>query len=197
MTLVNGVVLFPGSGSSSTHSSLITMEEALAPLPVARVDFPYRKAGKSFPDKAPVLVQCVKDEVRAFASSLGVETSSLVIGGRSMGGRMCSMAVADETDPLTVAGLVLVSYPLHPPKKPDARRIEHLPNVDVPTLCVSGTKDDFGTPEELQEAFDVVRSRVTWCWIENARHELARKDADVAIVVRDWVASLSASNQRD
>jgi predicted alpha/beta-hydrolase family hydrolase len=173
------------------------MEEALVPLPVARVDFPYRKAGKSFPDKAPVLVQCVKDEVRAFASSLGVETSSLVIGGRSMGGRMCSMAVADEDDPLTVAGLILVSYPLHPPKKSDARRIEHLPNVDVPTLCVSGTKDDFGMPEELQEAFDVVRSRVTWSWIENARHELARKDADVAIVVRDWVASLSSSNQPD
>ena len=89
MSHVAGVVLFPGSGSSSTHSSLLAMEHALSPLPVARVDFPYRKAGKSFPDKAPVLVQCVKNEVREFAASLGVATSSLVIGGRSMGGRMC------------------------------------------------------------------------------------------------------------
>lgn len=197
MTPIQGVVLFPGSGSSSTHSSLLAMEQALAPLPVARVDFPYRKAGKSFPDKAPVLVQCVKDEVRAFAASLGVETSSLVIGGRSMGGRMCSMAVADVNDPLDVAGLVLVSYPLHPPKKPDALRIEHLPRVNVPTLCVSGTKDDFGTPEELINAFQVVSATVTWSWIENARHELARKDAEVAGLVRDWIQVFSASNQQD
>lgn len=173
------------------------MEQGLVPLPVSRADFPYRKAGKSFPDKAPVLVQCVKDEVRAFAASLGVETSSLVIGGRSMGGRMCSMAVADVDDPLEVAGLVLVSYPLHPPRKPDALRIEHLPRVCVPTLCISGTKDEFGTQEELSDAFEVVPATVTWSWIENARHELARKDANVAAIVGDWVRFLSASNQPD
>lgn len=192
MTRVSGVVLFPGSGSSSSHSSLIALEDALSPLPVARVDFPYRKVGKSFPDKAPVLVQCVKDEVRAFAASLGVATSSLVIGGRSMGGRMCSMAVADEEDALDVAGLVLVSYPLHPPKKPDALRVEHLPRVAVPTLCVSGTKDDFGTPSELEAAFSVVPGNVTWSWVENARHELARKDDVVASIVNEWVLTLSA-----
>jgi hypothetical protein len=59
-----GLVLFPGAGSSALHAALIAIEQAVAPLPVARIDFPYRKAGKKFPDKAPVLVQCVKDEVR-------------------------------------------------------------------------------------------------------------------------------------
>ena len=191
MSHIAGVVLFPGSGSSSTHSSLLAMEHALSPLPVSRVDFPYRKAGKSFPDKAPVLVQCVKDEVRAFAASLGVATSSLVIGGRSMGGRMCSMAVADNNDPLEVAALVLVSYPLHPPKKPNNLRIEHLPNIRVRTLCVSGTKDDFGTPNELTTSFAVVPADVSWNWIENARHELARKDEVVAETVAMWVTSLT------
>ena len=191
MSHIAGVVLFPGSGSSSTHSSLLAMEHALSPLPVLRVDFPYRKAGKSFPDKAPVLVQCVKDEVRAFAASLGVATSSLVIGGRSMGGRMCSMAVADNNDPLEVAALVLVSYPLHPPKKPNNLRIEHLPNIRVRTLCVSGTKDDFGTPNELTTSFAVVPADVSWNWIENARHELARKDDVVAETVATWVTSLT------
>ncbi len=191
MSHIAGVVLFPGSGSSSTHSSLLAMEHALSPLPVSRVDFPYRKAGKSFPDKAPVLVQCVKDEVRAFAASLGVATSSLVIGGRSMGGRMCSMAVADNNDPLEVAALVLVSYPLHPPKKPNNLRIEHLPNIRVRTLCVSGTKDDFGTPDELTTAFAVVPADLTWNWIEKARHELARKDEVVAETVATWVSSLT------
>jgi predicted alpha/beta-hydrolase family hydrolase len=166
------------------------MENALAPLPAARIDFPYRKAGKSFPDKAPVLVQCVKDEVRAFAESLGVTTNELVIGGRSMGGRMCSMAVADEVDPLEVAGLVLVSYPLHPPKKPDNLRIQHLPQLRTQTLCISGTRDDFGTPEELTSAFTVSPANVQWQWIENARHELARKDEVVAAIAAQWISSL-------
>ena len=166
------------------------MEDALSPLPVARHDFPYRLAGKPFPDKAPVLIACVKEHVRAFAESLGVSTSKIVIGGRSMGGRMCSMAVADYVDPLEVAGLVLVSYPLHPPKKPDALRIEHLPRVSVPTLCVSGTKDNFGTPEELETAFAVVVGDVTWSWIDNGRHELAKADAAVAQRIAAWVTTL-------
>ena len=187
---VAGVVLFPGAGSSAAHASLVAMENALSPTPVARVDFPYRRAGRRFPDKAPALVQCVRDEVRAFAASLGVGTERIVIGGRSMGGRMCSMAVADVDDPLVVAGLVLVSYPLHPPKKPDVLRTAHLPGVHVPTLCVSGTKDEFGSPEELQREFAVVPGPVEWRWIENARHELARKDLEVAAIAADWVAAL-------
>ncbi|NBQ99749.1 MAG: hypothetical protein EBT97_04725 [Actinobacteria bacterium] len=77
-----GVVLFPGSGSSSDHPSLVALEEALAPLPVARVDFPYRRQGRAFPDRAPVLLQCVRDEVRAFAASLGVPTSRLHVASR-------------------------------------------------------------------------------------------------------------------
>ena len=190
MTAVRGVVLFPGAGSSASHASLVSLEEALSPLPVLRVDFPYRKAGKSFPDKTPVLVECVKSEVRAFAESLGVSTEALVIGGRSMGGRMCSMANADENDPLLVAGLVLMSYPLHPPKKPENLRIEHLPRIASPVLAISGTKDNFGTPDELREAFTVVQTPVTWNFLENARHELQRKDDEIGAIVRDWVMRL-------
>lgn len=187
---VAGVVLFPGSGSSASHASLVAIENALAPLPVARIDFPYRKAGKSFPDKTPVLLQCVRDEVRAFADSLGVPTSQLVIGGRSMGGRMCSMAVADADDPLHVAGLVLMSYPLHPPGKPEKLRVEHLPGMTVPTLCISGTKDTFGTPEELRAAFSVVPGDVTWKFLENKRHELAKADDEIAGLISTWLSSL-------
>lgn len=166
------------------------MHDALAPIPVARHDFPYRLAGKPFPDKAPVLIASVKEHVRAFAESLGVSTSKIVIGGRSMGGRMCSMAIADEADPLEVAGLVLVSYPLHPPKKTEALRIEHLPRVTVPTLCVSGTKDNFGTPDELRDAFAVVPGDVSWSWVDDGRHELAKADADVAERIATWVTAL-------
>jgi predicted alpha/beta-hydrolase family hydrolase len=155
-----------------------------------RCDFPYRIAGKSFPDKTPVLIDSVRTHVRTYAKTLGVPTSSLVIGGRSMGGRMCSMAVADTDDPLDVAGVVLISYPLHPPKKPDNLRSEHLPRVTTPLLCVSGTKDNFGTPVEMNQAFAVVRGDVQWVWIENGRHELAGKDNDVATAVTQWVAQL-------
>ena len=196
MTQVAGVVLFPGAGTSASHSSLLALEDALLPLPVLRVDFSYRRAGKSFPDKAPVLVECVRTEVRAFAQSLGVPTTSLVIGGRSMGGRMCSMANADAHDPLLVAGLVLISYPLHPPKKPENLRVEHLPRVAAPVLCVSGTKDNFASPDELNIAFTVVPTNVQHEWIENARHELQNKDAQVAALVAQWVQGLSVFTEK-
>lgn len=191
MTQVGAVVLFPGSGSSSTHSSLTAIQTGLAPIPVVCCDFPYRLAGRSFPDKPPVLMQCVRDNVRATAESLGVPVSRIVIGGRSMGGRICSMVVADDEDPLAVAGLVLISYPLHPPGKPENLRTAHLGRITVPTLCVSGTKDSFGTPEELRAAFEAVPAKVQWSWVEGARHELARKDADVAARVSAWVAGLA------
>jgi len=185
--MVRGVVLFPGAGSSRDHVALVAIENQLNPLPVLRVDFPYRKAGKKFPDKAPVLVQYVKDEVHSFAKQIGCETSALVIGGRSMGGRMCTMANTDEQDPLVVAGLVCIGYPLHPPKKPDQLRTAHLPNVTAKTLFVSGTKDEFGTPAELQLAWSLLAQPPTNHFIENGRHELKGADEMVATIIAEWL----------
>jgi len=184
-----GVVLFPGAGSSADHPSLVAIEEALAPIPVLRVDFPYRRAGRRAPDRAPVLLACVRDEVRAFAKTLGVPTSRLVIGGRSMGGRMCSMAAADTDDRLKVAGLILVSYPLHPPAKPEKLRTEHLPGITVPTLCISGTKDTFGSPAELRRHFRRVKGDVTWSLIEKKGHDLKGCDDVIAATVSEWLKS--------
>lgn len=108
-----------------------------------------------------------------------------------MGGRMCSMAVADETDPLSVAGLVLIAYPLRPPRKPTAEpRTAHLPHVTVPVLCVSGTRDEFGSPDDLREAFSVVPAPVEFVFLDGKRHDLARADADVAEIVSGWVSRL-------
>ncbi|MFM9226737.1 MAG: alpha/beta family hydrolase [Actinomycetota bacterium] len=186
-----GVVLFPGAGTSADHSSLVALERALAPLPVARIDFHYRRAGKRAPDRAPVLIECVRTEVRAFADRLGVSTADLVIGGRSMGGRMCSMAVADADAPLAVRGLVCIAYPLAPPRTPDKPRIEHLPRITVPTLCVSGTKDEFGSPGALESAFAVVPGQVQFSWLEGKRHDLARCDDEVASRVARWINGLA------
>lgn len=183
--MVAGVVLFPGAGSSADHPSMRAMEAALAPTPVACVDFPYRRAGRRFPDPAPVLVECVVAEVEAFADRVGVSTREVVIGGRSMGGRMCSMAVADG---LAVAGLVLVAYPLHPPKHPVRLRVEHLPRVGVGSIWISGTKDEFGSPDELAAAHALLPVVPTVAWLEGARHALARHDDEVAALVAEWVS---------
>ena len=90
------LLLAPGAGSSRDHSSLLAIEAAVAPLPVARMDFPYRKAGRRAPDRAPVLLAAVVEEAAALCAASGVPADRLVLGGRSMGGRMCSMAVAGD-----------------------------------------------------------------------------------------------------
>src|SRR6478672_4985425 len=144
---VGALLLFPGAGSSRTHASLVAIEKAVAPLPVVRADFPYRKAGRAAPDRPPVLLATVNEEAVALVGTAHIRANRLALGGRSMGGRICSMAVADG---LPGAGLVLISYPLHPPGKPDTLRIDHFPALDVPCLFVSGTKDQFGTPKELE-----------------------------------------------
>ena len=188
--MVRGVLLFPGAGSGRDHAALVAIENELSPLPVMRVDFPYRKAGKKFPDKAPVLVQCVKDEVRAFAKAIGCDTSEIVIGGRSMGGRMCTMASSEVEDVLSVAGVVCIGYPLHPPKKPEQLRVEHLPRLGVKALFISGTRDEFGTPEELASAFALLPSPPTVHFIEGGRHELKGHDERVATLLKDWLRTL-------
>ncbi len=176
------LLLAPGAGASRDHPTLTAIEARVAPMPVVRMDFPYRKAGRRAPDRAPVLVQSVRDEAAAIDAGKG-----LVLGGRSMGGRMCSMAVAEG---LPAAALVLLAYPLHPPGKPEKLRIEHLPQLDLPVLVLSGTKDPFGTPAELEEHFSVVPGPVTFHWVEGVGHEWKRRDAEVADVVAGWLSGL-------
>jgi len=155
-------------------------------LSVERIDFPYRLAGRKRPDAAPVLVDTVVSATRALAARVGVGTDSILLGGRSMGGRICSMAVADG---LGAAGLVLVSYPLHPPGRPDKLRTEHLPRLQVPCLFVSGTRDAFASPAELEEATRAISGPVTHAWVDGD-HSLRRRDSEVAAIVARWIGSL-------
>ncbi|MFC8596937.1 alpha/beta family hydrolase [Isoptericola sp. NPDC057191] len=185
-----GLILTPGAGASRDHHTLVAVEERLAeldpPLPVERVDFPYRLAGKRMPDRPPVAVAHLRAEAERFAAALGVGTDRLLLGGRSYGGRMCSMAVAEG---LPAAGLVLLSYPLHPPGKPEKLRVEHLPQLEVPVLLVSGDRDPFGTPAELAEHAATIPGPVTTVVLPGA-HDLRGKDADVAAAVADWASAL-------
>lgn len=157
-------------------------------MPVQRMDFPYRKAGRKAPDRAPVLIGAVREEAAALSDRAGVEPGAVALGGRSMGGRMCSMAVAEG---LPAAALVLISYPLHPPGKPEALRTAHLPELKIPCLFVQGTRDPFGTPEELEAATATIPGPVTHEWIDGGRHDLKGADAHIAATVAAWLASLS------
>lgn len=192
----SALLLFPGAGSSASSPTLVAIEHAVSPLPVVRADFPYRKAGRRAPDRADVLLRCVREEAAALAQQVRTGTAALVLGGRSMGGRMCSMAAAGDdgrggqTDPLAVAGLVLISYPLHPPGRPEQLRTAHLPRLAVPCLFVSGTRDPFGSPEELEAATATIPGPVTHVWIEGGRHELKGADSSVADAVRSWITEL-------
>jgi len=172
------LVLAPGASADRNHPSLVAIEAAVAPMPVARIDLPTRP---------PAAIQRVRDEAEALLAASGKKAKSLALGGRSFGGRMCSVAVAEGVPAL---GLVLVSYPLHPPGRPDRLRVEHLPDLHLPCLFVSGTRDPFGTPAELTAATAAVAGPVTHVWIEDGTHGLRGRDREVAVAVRDWVTGL-------
>jgi predicted alpha/beta-hydrolase family hydrolase len=89
-----------------------------------------------------------------------------------------------------LAGLVLICYPLHPPGKPENLRVEHLPSVEVPCLFVSGTRDPFGSPDELQEWTATIPAHVEHVWIESGRHDLKGSDDLIADAIADFVSRL-------
>jgi hypothetical protein len=165
----------------------VAIERALAPLPARRADFPYRREGRKAPDRPHKLIACVRDEGAALADIAGIDPGAVVLGGRSMGGRMCSMAVAEG---LPTAGLVLIAYPLHPPGRADKLRVDHFPDIRVPCLFVSGTRDPFGAPDEMDTRTAAIRGEVTHVWIEGGRHELQGADQQVADAVSAWIAGL-------
>ena len=206
---VKGMLLFPGAGTNCNHPSLVHLEQAIAPLPVRRADFAYRRAGRRAPDRAPVLLERVRTEALDLAAQLRTTTGRLVLGGRSMGGRICSMAAAgggemaaagggemaaaggDASAALPVAGLVLMCYPLHPPGKPGNLRVEHLPRLTMPCLFISGTRDAFGTPDEMQDWTATIPGAVTHVWLEGKGHDLKGADAAIAAAVTAWLPSLT------
>ncbi len=181
------LLLFPGAGSASTHPSLLAIEGAIAPMPCVREDFGYRKAGRKAPDRPPVLLQAVRDA----AAPMLAKDGKLLVGGRSMGGRICSLAVADESDPLPAVGLVLICYPLHPPGKPDSLRVEHFPRLNLPCLFISGTQDAFGSPTEMEHWTATIPGAVTHHWLAGKGHDLKGCDAVLAATVADWIKSVT------
>ena len=183
------LLLAPGAGADRTQAQLVAIDEALAAAGwvVERMDFPYRREGRRAPDRAPVLLAAVQAAAAELVERAGFPPDRLVLGGRSMGGRICSMAVAEG---LPAAGLALVSDPLHPPGRPEKQieRTRHFPNLHVPCLFVSGTRDAFGRPDELEAATTAIPGPVTHHWLDGGDHGLRGKNDPVARSIASWVS---------
>ena len=154
----------PGAGANVHDPFGVAACRALAERGVTgvRFQFPYQEAGKSGPDRPPVL----EATWRAVIDAVCPRDGKLCIGGRSMGGRIGSMVHADG---VPVDALALFAYPLHPPGKPQQLRIEHLPRIKARTLFVSGTNDAFASSNELEDAAALVK-RSTVHLLEGADH---------------------------
>jgi hypothetical protein len=201
-TADRAVVLAHGAGSDSNSPALIVVSERLATagIPSLRFDYPYRQAGRKAPDRPPILEAATREAAAQLAQDAGLPPERLVLGGRSMGGRYCSMVAGHDTDPVPVLGLLLLGYPLHPAGKPEQLRTAHFPRLTMPVLFVSGDRDALAPRPALEEAAQAIPGSVTFHWLEGADHgyrvpkSSGRVPADVlnevAEVAAAWVAGL-------
>src|SRR6478735_1929965 len=137
------VLLAHGAGADMHAAALTVVADALADakIPSLRFQYPYRAAGKKAPDRPPVLAAATRSAVAELSRRANLPPERLVLGGRSMGGRYCSLVAGDIDDPVPCLGLLLLGYPLHPAGKPEKLRVEHLPRLTMPVAFVSGTRD--------------------------------------------------------
>lgn len=159
-----------GAGAAMDSRGMTDLATRLADrgLRVVRFEFSYMAARRNGQRPPPPRAETLLDEYRAVLDEIGGRP---VIGGRSMGGRVASM-LADTVD---VAGLACVSYPWHPPSRPDQPRTAHLATLRTPTLVVQGTRDPFGTPDEVA-GYDLSPA-IEVLWLEDGDHDLRPRKA--------------------
>jgi predicted alpha/beta-hydrolase family hydrolase len=196
------VLLAHGAGSDMHAPALVKVAEALADarIPSMTFNFPYRSAGRRAPDRPAVLEAMAREAATACATAVRVPAARIVLGGRSMGGRICSQVVGAADDPVPTLGLALLGYPLHPPGKPETLRVDHFPRLRVPVLFVSGTRDAFATPDELRGSARKIKGKVAYHWVDTGDHgfkplkssgrSVAEVLDDVATTVVEWVSAL-------
>jgi predicted alpha/beta-hydrolase family hydrolase len=163
------LVFAHGAGAPMTHTSMAAITQAVVErdIGVFRFNFPFMEAGKRRVDSRAVASQAIADAVTAAAADgAGLP---LFLGGHSFGGRMASHAVLDHDLDL-IRGLVFTSFPLHPAKKPATGRAEHLADIDLPMLFVSGTRDALAGPDLLAGVVDGLGGRAQLCWLDTADH---------------------------
>ena len=168
------LVLTHGAGANCQSLLLTSLAEALqsSGVTVLRCDLPFRQARPH----GPPMRTAEKDQagLKAAVAFLTTQVSGpIFVGGHSYGGRQATMLVARE--PGVAAGLLLLSYPLHPPERPDQMRTQHFPDLRTPALFFHGTKDGFGSIAEMEAALKLIPARTELLLVSGAGHELMSK----------------------
>lgn len=169
------IVLAHGAGAGQDHPWMRRVVRAFAThgIDVVTFNFPYKDAGRSAPDRPPVLEAHFEKVWREAATKA---SKPMLASGKSMGGRIASQVAARSGFDPAPAGLVFFGYPLHPPNQPGKRRDVHLPHVAVPMLFLHGTRDPFGSPDEMRELVASLPA-ATLHLIEGGDHSLVVKRA--------------------
>ena len=164
------IVLGHGAGADQMSAFMRMAAEGLAArgLDAMTFNFLYKEQGRSVPDPKARLESCYRAVIETTLKHKKLKGNRLVIGGKSMGGRIASQVAAPEGD--RVAGLVFLGYPLHPPGRPDKLRDEHLTEIKAPMLFVQGSRDAFGTADEIRAIIKQHRLRATLDPIEKGDH---------------------------
>jgi predicted alpha/beta-hydrolase family hydrolase len=188
-----GLVLTHGAGANCQAPLLIAVANTFTAngFSVLRCDLPFRQRKPFGP---PTRSTAAEDRagLRSAATFLRAAVDGpIVLGGHSYGGRQASMLASD--DPGVADALLLLSYPLHVPDKPEKLRTEHLPQLRTPALFVHGTKDPFGTPAEMREALALIPARHEVQFIEGAGHDLRKGAFDLEAIVAEIIRLLSGS----
>jgi predicted alpha/beta-hydrolase family hydrolase len=167
------LILAHGAGTGQRSPFIVTFAQALssAGLDVITFNFLYTEQKRRLPDRAPLLEACYRAVIAVVQKEIDSAQAFLVIGGKSMGGRIATQVVAQDSS-LPVDGLVLLGYPLHPPGRPAQRRDSHLPSVRCPMLFVQGSRDAFGAPAEFAPLLDTLDPPAVFHVVEGGDHSL-------------------------
>ena len=184
------LILAHGAGAGQRSAFMIAFAEGIAALgiDVVTFDFPYITAKRRVPDRGPVLEACYRAVIETVRGDIESSRRFLFIGGKSMGGRIATQVAAADRD-LPAAGLVLIGYPLHPPGRPSQLRAAHLPAIGRPMLFVQGSRDNFGTPSELEPVLAALAPAPTLHVVDGGDHSLkvSRRNPEAQAAVYDDV----------
>lgn len=174
------LVITHGAGSNANSPLLVAVARAFADaaFTVLRCDLPFRQLRAHGPPVGAIAARDRAGLKRAVDVLRTLAPGRLFLGGHSYGGRQASMLAAEE--PGLVDGLLLLSYPLHPPKRPEHLRTAHFPKLQTPALFIHGTRDPFGTVDEMCAALGLIRAHHSLVTIEGAGHDLQRGGDAVA-----------------
>ena len=184
------ILLAHGAGAPMDSASMTATALALAAVGfrVARFEFGYMAARRSGHRKPPPRAETLNPEYDAAIAELGA-TGPLIIGGKSMGGRVASMIADEAYRSGKIAGLLCLGYPFHPPGKPTQLRTKHLVNLRTPTLVCQGTRDEFGTRDEVETY--TLSDSIELLWLEDGDHDLKPRKSISGFSTADHLKTLA------